>query len=334
MLGRPTIACFVAAALLALAASPCAAAETLRITIQLPITTPLAQNLVAFEERVEAASGGALQVEIYPSAQLFTDREVPTAVASGQIEMGVSSLARFAGSIPAVDIFNVPFLFNTPELVRAATAPGSPVRAPLDAAMAAKGARPLWWQPYGMSIVMLQSPQPARLPEDIAGRKMRTFGKALEAFVNTLGGAATNVSASRQFLAYERGTVDGGMTGLLTVRDRKLYQVLGSLTLTNHSAIEFIVLINERLWQRLSDGEREILTTAARAVEQELRDAFPAEEAESLEIAVANGMAVHHLSEDEVVAWRQATAPLREAYLAEAGEFGAELLAAAETLSR
>ena len=283
---------------------------------------------------MEAASGGALQVEIYPSAQLFTDREVPTAVASGQIEMGVSSLARFAGSIPAVDIFNVPFLFNTPELVRAATAPGSPVRAPLDAAMAAKGARPWWWQPYGMSIIMLQSHEPARLPEDIAGRKMRTFGKALEAFVNTLGGAATNVSASRQFLAYERGTVDGGMTGLLTVRDRKLYQVLGSLTLTNHSAIEFVVLINERLWQRLSDGEREILTTAARAVEQELRDAFPAEEAESLEIAAANGMTVHRLSEDEIAAWRQATAPLREAYLAEAGEFGAELLAAAETLTR
>lgn len=330
----PIIRGFAVAALLALAAHPGVAAETLRITIQLPITTPLAQNLVAFKERVEAASGGEIQVEIYPSAQLFTDREVPTAVASGQIEMGVSSLGRFAGSIPAVDIFNVPFLFNTPELVRAATAPGSPVRAPLDAAMAAKGARPLWWQPYGMSIIMLRSPEPARLPQDIAGRKMRTFGKALEAFVNALGGAATNVSASRQFLAYERGTVDGGMTGLLTVRDRKLYQVLGSLTLTNHSAIEFVVLINERLWQRLSDGDREILTTAARAVEQELRDAFPAEEAEALEIAAANGMTVHRLSEDEVAAWRLATAPLREAYLAEAGEFGAELLAAAATLTR
>ena len=130
-----------------LAAGTAQAAETLRITLQLPITTPLGQNLVAFKDRVETASGGELRVEIYPNAQLFTDREVPTAVASGQIEMGVSSLARFAGSIPAVDIFTVPFLFNTPELVRAATAPGSPVRSPHDAAMTAKGARPLWRQP-------------------------------------------------------------------------------------------------------------------------------------------------------------------------------------------
>ena len=65
----------------------------------------------------------AIAVEIYPGAQLYTDREVPTAVASGQIEMGVSSLMRFAGSVPAVDIFTVPFLFDTEARVRAATAP-------------------------------------------------------------------------------------------------------------------------------------------------------------------------------------------------------------------
>ena len=320
-------------AVLGVAASAGQAAETLRITLQLPITTPLGQNLVAFKERVEASSDGSLRVEIYPSAQLFTDREVPTAVASGQIEMGVSSLARFAGTIPAVDIFTVPFLFNTPALVKAATAPGSPVRGPLDAAMAAKGARPLWWQPYGMSIVMLKQNEPARLPDALRGLKIRTFGKALEAFVNTLGGAATNVSGSRQFLAYERGTVDGGMTGLLTVADRKLYQVLGSLTLTNHSAIEFVVLINERFWQSLDEGQQVILHDAAVAVEQELRGGFAAIEVAALETAIANGMAVHHLSEAELAAWQQATVPLRDAYLAKAGDLGAELLAAAENLA-
>jgi C4-dicarboxylate-binding protein DctP len=328
---RRTLSLFAAALVLATGAAQ--AAETLRITLQLPITTPLGQNLVAFKDHVETASDGELHVEIYPNAQLFTDREVPTAVASGQIEMGVSSLARFAGSIPEVDIFTVPFLFNTPELVRAATAPGSPVRGPLDAAMTAKGARPLWWQPYGMSIMMLRQDEPARLPDDLRGLKIRTFGKALEAFVNTLGGAATNISGSRQYLAYERGTVDGGMTGLLTVADRKLYQVLGSLTLTNHSAIEFIVLINERFWQRLDDSQRTILTEAAQAVETELRNDFAAIEAAALETAIANGMAAHHLSEAELAAWQQATLPLRDAFLAEAEDFGAELLAAAETLT-
>ena len=321
-------------ALLALAAAGAdAAPRTLRATIQLPLSSPLGANLVAFKERVEAAGAGAIEVELYPSAQLFTDREVPAAVASGQIEMGVASLARFAGTIPAVDIFNVPFLLNTEALVRKATEPGSPVRAPLDAAMTAIGARPLWWQPYGLSVLMLRRAEPARVPEDIRGLKIRTYGKALEAFVNLLGGAAANFSGSRQYLAYERGTVDGGMTGLFSVSERKIYQVLKSLTFTNHSDIEFVVLINERLWQGLDDAEREIIATAARAAEIELRDEFAALEAASLEEAIAGGMTVHYPTTDELALWRAATAPLEQVYLDEAGPLGAELLAAAKALA-
>ena len=314
------------------AAAEPGAARTLRVTLQLPLTSPLGRNLLAFEERVEAESGGAIDVEIYPGAQLYTDREVPAAVASGQIEMGVSSLMRFAGAVPAVDIFTVPFLFDTEARVRAATSPGSPVRAPLDEAMAAKGARPLWWQPYGFSLIMLRDGV-ARRPEDLAGRKIRTFGKALEAFVDVLGGGAVNISGSRQFLAYERGAVDGGMTGPLTVKDRKLWQVLDSATLTDHSAVEFVVLINESLWQGLDAGERALLTGAARAAEAGLRDAFPALAAAALAEAEANGMTVHRPDADEKAAWRRAAEPLRPLYLERAGALGAELLAAAEALA-
>ena len=320
------------AALAAVAADGAGAARTLRVTLQLPLSSPLGQNLLAFEERVESASGGEIQVEIYPGAQLYTDREVPAAVASGQIEMGVSSLMRFAGTVPAVDIFSVPFLFDTEALVRAATAPGSPVRAPLDEAMAEKGARPLWWQPYGFSLIMMRGP-PARLPGDLEGKKIRTFGKALEAFVNLLGGGATNIAGSRQFLAYERGAVDGGMTGPLTVKDRKLYQVLDSLTLTDHGAVEFLVLIHEGLWRRLPDGERAILTAAARASERELRGAFPALAAAAIAEAETAGMAVHRLDAAERAAWRAATAPLADRYLEAAGALGRRLLEAARSLS-
>ena len=322
-----------AAAVLAagLAHDPAAAETKLRITTQLPLTTPLGQNLVRFKEIVEAESDGELAVEIYPAAQLFTDKEVPGAVASGQIEMGSSSLARFAGTIPAVDIFNVPFLLDTPDLVRAATEPGSPVRGPLDAAMTAKGARPLWWQPYGLSVLLTRDTV-VRRPADMAGLKIRTFGKALEQFVNHVGGAATNIGGSRQYLAYERGTVDGGMTGMPSVSERKLYQVMDHLTVTNHSNIEFIVLINERVWQRLEPALQAVVSRAARTVEIEMRDALAGIEAEAYAVAGANGMTIHRLSAADAEAWRDATRGLKELYRAAAGPLGEQLLAAAEDL--
>ena len=307
------------------------AETTLRITTQLPLTTPLGQNLVRFKEIVEAQSNGEMAVEIYPAAQLFTDKEVPGAVASGQIEMGSSSLARFAGTIPAVDIFNVPFLLNTSELIRAATEPDSPVRGPLDAAMTAKGARPLWWQPYGLSVLMTRDTV-VRRPQDLKGLKIRTFGKALEQFVNHVGGAATNIGGSRQYLAYERGTVDGGMTGMQSVSERKLYQVMDHLTVTNHSNIEFIVLINERVWQRLEPAQQAVVRGAARTVEIEMRDALAGIEAEAYAVAEANGMTIHRLSSEDVALWQEATRALKEVYRTAAGALGEQLLAAAEEL--
>ena len=57
-----------------------AAERELRITLQLPISSHIGQNLLMFEQEVEANSNGAIDVQIYDSAQLFKDDEVIGAV--------------------------------------------------------------------------------------------------------------------------------------------------------------------------------------------------------------------------------------------------------------
>ena len=117
----------ISAAALALSlgvGSASAADVTMRITLQLPLKSHLGQNLVLFEQEVEKASNGEIDVQVYDSAQLYKDKEVPAAVGSGAIEAGVASLTRYVGDIPAVDVFYMPFLFNTEDKVRAAVAPG------------------------------------------------------------------------------------------------------------------------------------------------------------------------------------------------------------------
>ena len=71
-----------------------AADVTLRISLQLPLKSHLGQNLVLFEKEVEEKSAGSIDVEIYDSATLYKDKEVPAAVGAGSIEMGVASLTR------------------------------------------------------------------------------------------------------------------------------------------------------------------------------------------------------------------------------------------------
>lgn len=187
------------AALLAVSTMALQAADTtMRISLQLPLKSHLGQNLLMFKEEVESKSGGDIAVEIYDSAQLYKDKEVPQAVGAGSIEAGVASLTRYVGDVPMVDIFYQPFLFDSEDKVRKAVAPDSPVRGPIDAAIAETGATVLWWQAYGGAI-MLSKGGPIATPADMEGKKVRVFGKTLGDFTEAAGGAPTIISGSEQY---------------------------------------------------------------------------------------------------------------------------------------
>ncbi|MBL6929134.1 MAG: TRAP transporter substrate-binding protein DctP [Rhodospirillales bacterium] len=320
----------IAACMAMALAQPAQAEKKLRITLQLPITHHLGQNLQAFKEEVEAETKGGVVVEIYPSAQLYKDKEVPQAVSSGAVEMGVASITRFAGTIPAVDLFYVPFSFPSWDLVTKATAPGSPVRGPIDAAVLKTGARILWWQAYGGAI-LLSKGKPIVTPADMKDKKVRVFGKTLGEFVKSAGGAPALISGSEQFLAYQRGTVDAGMTGVTAVEKRKLYQVMDYLTVTNHADIEFVVLINEKTWQSLSADEQAIITKAARRVEKELRDKMGGLEAAAFD-AIKGKIEVIKLTPAQLKDWQSSTASVIDTYIETAGPLGKQLVEAANNL--
>ncbi len=306
-----------------------AADTTLRISLQLPLKSHLGQNLVLFKDEVEKNSNGAIAVEIYDSAQLYKDKEVPAAVGSGAIEMGVASLTRYVGDIPAVDVFYMPFLFNTEDKVRAAVAPGSAVRGPIDEAIKGTGSTVLWWQAYG-GAVLLSNGGPVKTPADLEGKKARVFGKTLGDFVTAAGGAPTLISGSEQYLAYQRGTVDIGMTGVSGVKSRKLWEVMDTITATNHADIEFIVVANTKFWESLPAEHRDIIAAAAVTAENDVRDRMSEIEAEAYAAARENGMTVYEPSAEEIEAWKAVAQPVYDAYLEGAGELGAGIMKAAQ----
>lgn len=325
-------AALAAAMILMLSAGAASAAETtLRITLQLPMKSHLGQNLLVFQEEVENASDGDIEVEIYHSAQLYKDDEVPEAVGSGQIEMGVASLTRYVGEIPAVDVFYMPFLFNTEELVREATSPGSPVRQPIDDAILDTGSRVLWWQAYGGNV-LLSKGEPLQGPEDMKNKKARVYGKTLGEWVEVLGGAPTLISGSEQYLAYQRGTVDIGMTGASGIQARNLWEVMDTVTITRNADIEFIVVVNESFWQSLPDEHKEIITDAARTAEVSVRDRVAQIEADAFAAAEENGMTVYRPSDDEVELWREASQPVIDRWLEESGDLAQTVYDAALSL--
>ena len=324
---RKTLLAALAGCAIAFGGVAAQAESVIRVTLQLPETHSLGQNWNAFKQIIEEKSGGALSLQLFPSAQLYRDKQVPEAVGSGAVEAGSAFLGRFAGSVPAVDVVNLPFFFKDEAHLRASVATGSEMRNILDAAILKEtGARVLWWQAFGRNVY-LSNGEAIRVPADLNNKKVRTYGKVLGWTVEALGGAPTLMSGSKQFLAYQQGAVDVGMTGSSAVQSRKLYEVMDHMTLSFDSVIEFVAVINNDFFLSLPEDQQKIILDAAKQVEQQLRDAIYAQEDEQVK-DVRSKMTVVDLTEEERAKWVAATQSVVERFVAEGGETAAAVVKA------
>lgn len=301
----------------------------LRITYQLPITTHIGANLLRFKEEVEKASNKEIVVEVYDKSSLFKDSEALGAVASGQIEMATLPASWFGSKVPAVAIYDQPFMMNFEALVRAASSPKSGMRQHLDAAiLGATGVRPLWWQSYGSYVFISRNGQNTKMPSGIAGKKIRVIGETTGEFIKLCGGIPMTISATEQFRILRDGVVDMVITGITTVEPRELWKVADTVTRTEHGANEWPVIINEKFWQSLSKPHQQLIVQAAQKVELELREQSAEIENKAYDFARSKGMTIHELTADEIADWRVCSAPMIEGFMGTTGEIGTRLMAA------
>ncbi|MCA1972443.1 MAG: TRAP transporter substrate-binding protein DctP [Caenispirillum sp.] len=321
----------MAVGIAALSISPALAERTLRLSLQVSSSHPIGQNIDYFKKMVEDESGGDIKIEVYDSAQLYKGSEIPQAVASGAIDIGLVLIDEFAGTVPVTGIFGVAFMFPNYEVLARAAAPGSEVRTIIDEEIRKTGARVLWWQDYG-PVQLLSNGEAIRLPSDLKDKKIRVLGKPSGDFIKAVGGVPVKIGGSEQFLAYQRGTVDIGMTGTTAIETRKLHEVMDHVTITNHAQTEFLMVINDKLWDSLADEERAILGKAAQAAEDKLRSETEANNIASEKVIAEKGMTVVHLTPEELAEWQRAAAPAVDAFIASSGEEGRKLVDAIRVL--
>ena len=116
------------------------------------------------------------------------------------------------------------------------------------------------------------------------------------------------------------------MTGVSGVKSRKLWEVMDTITVTNHADIEFVVVVNTDWWNGLSDEVRGQISEAARVAQEDVRDRMSQIEAEAFAAAKENGMTVVELSDDDLAAWKAVAQPVYDAYIAATGDTGKAIL--------
>ncbi len=300
--------------------------RTLRLSLQVNTKHPVGANIVFFKEQVEKASDGKLKIELYDSAQLYKGNEIPQAVGSGAVDMGLVLIDEYAGTIPAVGLFSVAFLFPSYEVLGKAADPSSPVRQEIDELIRKTGTRVMWWQDYG-PIQLLSKDDPISEPAQMKGKKVRVLGKPSGDFINALGGIPVKIGGSEQFIAYQRGTVDIGMTGTTAIQSRKLFEVMNSVTITNHAQTEFLVVVNDKLFDSLTAQEKKWMGDAALAAEMKMRAETKKDNLDSEQfIKEKTSMKVINLTPAQIKSWQEAAKPAIDAYIKDAGPSGQRLV--------
>ena len=183
---------------------------------------PMDRALHMMREHVEAATGGKVTIEIFPNMQLGGEVEMIKQVLTGSLDITSPSNAPLTNFVPALKIFDMPFLFRD-EAHMIAVLRG-PVLQDIAEIVATSGIRLLGVFNVGVRHIM--SNKPVRTMDDLKGLKIRTMqSKYHMAAFNAFGANATPISYAELYSSLQTGVVDGAEAANTNYFEKKFYEV-------------------------------------------------------------------------------------------------------------
>ena len=219
----------------------------------------LAMELMA--EQVAEESQGRMRIDIYPSQQLGSERELLELLQIGSVDITKVSSSVIEGFEPVYKIFSVPFLFEYEEH-RFKLFDGQIGRELLEAGENIR-LMGLTYYDAGTRSFYIKD-RPIHHPDDLQGLKIRVQeSPASIQMVNMLGGSATPISWGELYTALQQGIVDGAENNPPSFHLSRHYEVTNYYSLNEHTAVPDILFISLQTWKRLNDQERDIIQNAA-----------------------------------------------------------------------
>ncbi len=253
-----------AIALAAVALLPAAAhAQALKLTLGhgAAVGNPRHEASVKFAEVLKAKTGGRIEVQVAPSAQLGDDAAMVTALRTGALDISANSQGAVANAVPEFAAFGMPFLFSS--AASAFKLLDGPLGKELADRSADRGMVLLGTWDNGIRQ-MTNSKRAITKVEDMKGLKMRVPPDAtLVDIMKSLGAESQQIKFAELYVALQQGVVDGQENPLVNIHASKLYEVQKHLALTNHQFQMTPFLMSRRSWDRLSDADRKAVQEAA-----------------------------------------------------------------------
>src|SRR4051794_22845015 len=235
-------------------------------------THPVNQRAREAIDRIRQATDGRLEIRLFPANQLGSDTDLLSQVRFGGVEFFNLSTSILATLVPVTGIVNTGFAFPDYEAVWKAMDGdlGQYVRAQIAKAGLVSVAK---LGDNGFRQITT-STRPIVTPGDLQGLKIRVPpAPMLTSLFKALGAGPAPINFNEVYSSLQTKVVEGQENPLAIIATTRLYEVQKYCSLTGHVWDGYVILGNHRVWQRLPEDLRAIVTQELdRSVDDERAD--------------------------------------------------------------
>lgn len=270
--------------------------KVLKLAHGLDPSHPVHKAMVYMADRCQEISEGELSIEIYPSGQLGSEQQCVELLQIGSLAITKVSAAVMESFTEEFKVLGLPYIFRSKEHSFKV----------LDGEIGDElllSTEPFWirglcfFDAGSRSFYTIDTP--INHPDDLKGLKIRVM-KSITAMemVKAQGGSPTPISWGELYTALQSGVVDGAENNPPSFYTSHHYEVCKYYSLNEHTMVPDVLIIGQKVWEKLSDQEKSWLQQAADEAVPVQRKLWAESEKESLEIVEEAGVTIIYPDKD------------------------------------
>jgi TRAP-type C4-dicarboxylate transport system substrate-binding protein len=284
--------------------------------------TPGSLMWLTFKDKAEAASEGRLELRPLIYGQLGSEEQLLSGLRRGRIQFANLSAQVTSTVVPELSLLYAPYLFTDER--EADYIYDHHLTDVYRELLAEQNLHLVTWYEIGFQSVYAK--QPILVPDDAKGRRFRV-SSSLNArlFAEAIGADIFPLGFGEIVSGLQTGLVEAGENSISLYARTGIADEAPHYTQTRHVFGMSVIVSDKGWWDRLSEGDREILTQSFPSISESRRMTRAQDSADLSDPAL--GIQTHELSSQQLAQWQRATANVTELLLDSIGGRSREIYA-------
>ena len=289
-----------------------------------PSNTPWSALLKKYKKDVRKGSKKRIKAKVYVGGTKGDEQSIVRQVAKGKLQFAGVSMGAMAILVPELDIFELPYLFESYQEVDHVL---DAVRPDVEKLLEAKGFKLIIYSENGFRS--FGTKRAVKTPADLKGVRMRAQPSPSHlAMYEALGANAKSISVAEVLPALNTGAVDGFDNTPLFTQAAGWHQAISHYTVTRHIYQPALLIVNLQFFQSLPKELQAVLIPTDRSLESRGRKGIRALDPPLLKNLEAQKIVVTKLSDAERNVFKTKSRPAWDKRMAKATPAGKALFEA------